>query len=59
MTNEERSGETMGVKALMFALLAGTAFLFVAVTWSPVAQFAAEHHPVAQAQVHHDRVAAN
>jgi len=58
MTNEKMSGETMGVKALMFALLAGVALLFVEVTWSPTFQPAA-HEPVAQTQVHHDRLASN
>ena len=58
MTNEERTGESMGAKALMFALIAGAALLFLEVTWSPTVQ--PVHHPVAQTvTVQPERVAAN
>ena len=60
MTNEKLSGETLGAKALMFAMIAGAALLFVEATWSPSFQPATTHAPVAQtAPVHHDRLAAN
>ena len=60
MTNERLSGETMGAKALMFAMIAGAALLFVEATWSPAFQ-PAEHAPVAQqtTTVHHARLAQN
>ena len=58
MTNEKMSGETMGAKALMFALIAGAALLFLEVTWSPV--FQPQQHPTAQTvTVQPQRVAAN
>ncbi|HEY0104783.1 MAG TPA: hypothetical protein VGB91_01775 [Rhizomicrobium sp.] len=57
MTNEYKSGETMGAKALMFAVLAGVALLFVEVTWSPTVQPEPEHAPVARTAVHHERLA--
>ncbi|MEJ0041644.1 MAG: hypothetical protein WDM81_05305 [Rhizomicrobium sp.] len=44
--NEQESGEGMGAKALMFAMIAGAALLFLEVTWSPT--FQATQHPVAQ-----------
>ena len=53
MTNEQTTGETLGAKALTFALLAGAALLFVEVTWSPTFQPAHEQAPVAQTQVQH------
>ena len=60
MTNESMSGETMGAKALMFAMIAGAALLFLEVTWSPSFQPAAEHAPVTHtAALHHDRLASN
>ena len=58
MTNEKLSGETMGAKALMFAVLAGVALLFVEMTWSPTFQPSAPQ-PVVQTVVHQDRVARN
>jgi len=58
MTNEERTGESTGAKALMFALIAGAALLFLEVTWSPT--FQPVQHPVAQTvTVQPERVAAN
>ncbi len=58
MTNEERSGESLGAKALMFAVLAGAALLFLEVTWSPT--FQPTTHPVAQTvTVQPERVANN
>lgn len=58
MTNEKMSGETMGAKALMFALIAGAALLFLEVTWSPV--FQPQHQPTVQTvTVQPQRVAAN
>ncbi|MEI9991364.1 MAG: hypothetical protein WDM86_15130 [Rhizomicrobium sp.] len=44
--NEQETGDGMGAKALMVALIAGAALLFLEVTWSPTFQPA--HHPVAQ-----------
>ncbi len=58
MTNEQTSGETLGAKALMFALLAGAALLFVEVTL-PAGPAAHEQAPVAQTAAHHERVASN
>jgi hypothetical protein len=59
MTNETLSGETLGAKALMFAMIAGAALLFVEATWSPSFQ-PAEHAPQAQTTtVHHERLAQN
>jgi hypothetical protein len=61
MTNEKLSGETMGAKALMFAMIAGAALLFIEATWSPGIQPADSHAPVAQqtTTVHHARLAQN
>ena len=61
MTNEKLSGETLGAKALMFAMIAGAALLFVEATWSPSFQ-PSQTHPVATqtAVAHHDnRLASN
>jgi hypothetical protein len=59
MTNEKLSGETLGAKALMFAMIAGAALLFIEATWSPGFQ-PVEQAPAAQATtVHHDRLARN
>jgi hypothetical protein len=60
MTNETLSGETMGAKALMFAMIAGAALLFIEATWSPSFQ-PAEHAPAAHSATvaHHDRLASN
>ena len=52
MSNEKLSGETLGAKALMFALLAGAALLFVEVTWSP-SFLGTDPAPVAQTSVQH------
>ena len=58
MTNEERTGESLGAKALMFALIAGAALLFLEVTWSPA--FQPVQTPVAKTvTVQPDRVARN
>ena len=58
MTNEQDTGETMGAKALMFALIAGAALLFLEVTWSPT--FQPTQHPAAQTvTVQPQRVASN
>ena len=55
--NEDTEGEGMGAKALMFAVIAGAALLFLEVTWSPTMQPAP--HPLAQATQQADRVARN
>ena len=57
MTNEQSSGETMGAKALMFAMIAGAALLFLEATWSPTFQPAPQAAPTAQA--HHEQLAQN
>jgi hypothetical protein len=58
MTNEHMTGESMGVKALMFAMIAGAALLFLEVTWSPA--FQPVQHPTTQTvTVHTARVASN
>jgi hypothetical protein len=58
MTNEHMTGESMGAKALMLALIAGAALLFLEVTWSPTLQPA--QHPTAQTvTVQPARVASN
>jgi hypothetical protein len=55
MTNEKLSGETMGAKILMFAMIAGAALLFVEATWSPSFQPSQAHSATAQtATVRHD-----
>jgi hypothetical protein len=58
MTNEHMTGESMGAKALMFALIAGAALLFLEVTWSPA--FQPVQHPTTQTvTVQPARVASN
>ena len=58
MSNEESTGESMGAKVLMFALIAGAALLFLEVTWSPAFQPA--QTPVARTvTVQPDRIAQN
>ncbi len=44
--NEQDTGESMGAKALMFAMIAGAALLFLEVTWSQPVQ--PTEHPVAR-----------
>ncbi len=56
MTNEQSSGETMGAKALMFAMIAGTALLFLEVTWSPTIQPTPQKTPVASTVLHHEKL---
>jgi len=58
MMNERDTEDGLGAKALMFALIAGAALLFLEVTWSPT--FQPTHHPVAQTvTVQPQRVASN
>jgi hypothetical protein len=59
MTNEHSSGETFGAKTLMFAMIAGTALLFLEATWSPTFHPAPEQAPVAKTSVQHKRLAQN
>ena len=59
MNDDYTEGESWGAKALMFAMIAGAALLFLEVTWSPVIPTTPQTAPVAQTAVHHERLARN